>query len=35
VREVIQNFIADLDLTLGLSGCASLAEVGGELVEIT
>jgi isopentenyl diphosphate isomerase/L-lactate dehydrogenase-like FMN-dependent dehydrogenase len=35
VREVIQNFIADLDLTLGLSGCDSLAEVGGELVEIT
>ena len=35
VREVIQNFIADLDLTLGLSGCASLAEVGGELIEMT
>ncbi len=35
VREVIENFIADLDLTLGLSGCASLAEVGGELIEIT
>lgn len=35
VREVIQNFVADLDLTLGLSGCASLAEVGGELIEIT
>ena len=35
VREVIQNFVADLDLTLGLTGCASLAEVGGELIEIT
>jgi lactate 2-monooxygenase len=35
VREVIQNFVADLDLTLGLSGCASLAEVGGELIAIT
>ncbi len=34
VREVIQNLIADLDLTLGLSGCASLAEIGGELIEI-
>jgi lactate 2-monooxygenase len=34
VREVIQNFIADLDLTLGLSGCASLAEIDGELIEI-
>jgi lactate 2-monooxygenase len=27
VREVIQNFIADFDLTLGLSGCASLEEI--------
>jgi lactate 2-monooxygenase len=34
VREVIQNFIADFDLTLGLSGCASLEEIGGELIEI-
>ncbi len=34
VREVIQNFIADVDLTLGLSGCASLAEISGELIEI-
>jgi lactate 2-monooxygenase len=34
VREVIQNFIADLDLTLGLAGCASLAEIDGELIEI-
>jgi lactate 2-monooxygenase len=32
VREVIQNFQADLDLTLGLSGCASLADVGPESV---
>jgi lactate 2-monooxygenase len=30
VREVIQNFVADLDLTLGLTGCASLADVGIE-----
>ena len=34
VREVIQNFVADLDLTLGLAGCASLTEIDGELIEI-
>ncbi len=34
VREVIQNFIGDFDLTLGLSGCAAVAEIGSELVEI-
>jgi lactate 2-monooxygenase len=27
VREVIRNLIADLDLTVGLAGCRSLAEV--------
>ncbi len=27
VREVIQNFQADFDLTLGLAGCASVSEV--------
>jgi lactate 2-monooxygenase len=26
-REVLQNLVADFDLTLGLSGCASLADV--------
>jgi lactate 2-monooxygenase len=30
VREVIQNFAADFDLTMGLSGCCSVAEVGRE-----
>jgi lactate 2-monooxygenase len=30
VREVIQNFVADFDLTLGLAGCASPAEIGVE-----
>jgi isopentenyl diphosphate isomerase/L-lactate dehydrogenase-like FMN-dependent dehydrogenase len=30
VREVIENFMADFDLTLGLAGCASVAEVGRE-----
>jgi isopentenyl diphosphate isomerase/L-lactate dehydrogenase-like FMN-dependent dehydrogenase len=28
VREVVRNFIADLDLTLGLSGYTSVAELG-------
>jgi lactate 2-monooxygenase len=36
VREVLANLIADIDLTLGLAGCASFAEVGREnLVEGT
>ena len=30
VRAVIRNFIADFDLTMGLAGCASLAEITGE-----
>jgi isopentenyl diphosphate isomerase/L-lactate dehydrogenase-like FMN-dependent dehydrogenase len=32
VRDVIQNLIADLDLTLGLAGCASLKEVGRDFL---
>jgi lactate 2-monooxygenase len=28
VRNVLQNLLADLDLTLGLAGCASFAELG-------
>jgi isopentenyl diphosphate isomerase/L-lactate dehydrogenase-like FMN-dependent dehydrogenase len=32
VREVVQNFIADFDLTLGLAGCASLHEISAESV---
>jgi lactate 2-monooxygenase len=27
VRDVVQNFIADLDITLGLCGCASVREL--------
>ena len=27
VRECLQNFKADFDLTMGLSGCRSIAEV--------
>jgi lactate 2-monooxygenase len=30
VREVLQNFKADFDLTLGLSGCRSADEIGPE-----
>jgi lactate 2-monooxygenase len=33
VREVIRNFVADFDLTLGLAGCRSVAEVGPECLE--
>jgi lactate 2-monooxygenase len=32
VREVIENVIAELDLTLGLAGGSSVAEVGPELL---
>jgi lactate 2-monooxygenase len=35
VREVLENLVADIDLTLGLSGCSSFAELGREnLVEV-
>jgi lactate 2-monooxygenase len=27
-REVIRNFVADFDLTMGLAGCRSVAEIG-------
>jgi isopentenyl diphosphate isomerase/L-lactate dehydrogenase-like FMN-dependent dehydrogenase len=30
VRDVLANFIADLDLTLGLSGCTSFGDLGRE-----
>ena len=33
VRELIRNFVADFDLTLGLAGCRSVAEVGPECLE--
>ena len=32
VRDVIQNLIADFDLTLGLAGCASVTEVGPDFL---
>ncbi len=33
VRDVIRNFIADFDLTLGLAGCTSVAEIGPGCLE--
>jgi lactate 2-monooxygenase len=30
VREVIRNMLADFDLTMGLAGCRSVAEIGTE-----
>jgi lactate 2-monooxygenase len=30
VREVIQNFLADFDLTMGLAGCRSVEEIRAE-----
>ncbi len=33
VREVIRNFAADFDLTLGLAGCTSVPEIGPECLE--
>jgi isopentenyl diphosphate isomerase/L-lactate dehydrogenase-like FMN-dependent dehydrogenase len=32
VREAIANVLAELDLTMGLAGCRSVAEIGRELV---
>jgi lactate 2-monooxygenase len=32
VREVIRNFVADFDLTMGLAGCSSVAEIRPELL---
>jgi lactate 2-monooxygenase len=33
VRDVIRNFVADFDLTLGLAGCASVSEIGPNHLE--
>ena len=30
VRDVIDNFLADFDLTMGLAGCASIGEISPE-----
>ncbi|MEL6181519.1 MAG: lactate 2-monooxygenase [Myxococcota bacterium] len=32
VREVLQNFKADFDLTMGLAGCASIAEINRDSI---
>ena len=35
VRDVLANLVADIDLTLGLSGCSSFEEIGrANLVEV-
>ncbi len=33
VREVVRNFVADFDLTLGLAGCRAVAEIGPECLQ--
>jgi isopentenyl diphosphate isomerase/L-lactate dehydrogenase-like FMN-dependent dehydrogenase len=30
VREVLQNFVADFDLTMALSGCTAVDQIGRE-----
>ena len=30
VREVVMNFLADFDLTMGLAGCRSVSEISSE-----
>jgi isopentenyl diphosphate isomerase/L-lactate dehydrogenase-like FMN-dependent dehydrogenase len=35
VRDVIKNFLADFDLTMGLAGCASIGEISAESVAAT
>jgi lactate 2-monooxygenase len=32
VRELIQNYMADFDLTMGLAGCGSVAEIGPDRI---
>jgi lactate 2-monooxygenase len=34
VREVLSNFNADFDLTMGLAGCRSVSEVGPDCVTL-
>ena len=33
VREVVQNFQADFDLTMGLAGCRSIADIGPDALQ--
>jgi lactate 2-monooxygenase len=35
VRHVISNFVADFDLTMALSGCRTVADIGPECLELT
>ena len=34
VEEVIRNFLADFDLTMGLAGCRSVSEIGREALTL-
>jgi lactate 2-monooxygenase len=34
VREVLRNLHAEFDLTMGLAGCRSVAEIGADCVTI-
>jgi lactate 2-monooxygenase len=34
VREVLQNFMADFDLTMGLAGCRSIAEIDRQAIRV-
>jgi isopentenyl diphosphate isomerase/L-lactate dehydrogenase-like FMN-dependent dehydrogenase len=34
VREVIRNFVADFDLTMALSGCRTVADIGPECLQL-
>jgi lactate 2-monooxygenase len=34
VREVIRNHVADFDLTMGLSGCRSIGEIGSDCLRL-
>ena len=33
MREVLENLRADFDLTMGLAGCDSVAEIGPETLQ--
>jgi lactate 2-monooxygenase len=35
VRDVIRNLVADFDLTMGLSGCRTVSEIGPQCLQLT
>jgi isopentenyl diphosphate isomerase/L-lactate dehydrogenase-like FMN-dependent dehydrogenase len=34
VRDVIRNLVADFDLTMALSGCRTVAEIGPQCLQL-